>query len=58
MFSIIWPILVTNSSEEHPFISEKEKNYIVQSIQKDGQDKASKEEVSGVVRNLPCTADP
>ena len=52
MFSIIWPVLVTNSPEEHPFISEKEKNYIVQSIQRDGQSKASKEEVSVVPKSI------
>ena len=54
MFSIIWPVLVTNSPEEHPFISEKEKNYIVQSIQRDGQSKASKEEVSVVPKSIKC----
>ena len=51
MFSIIWPVLVTNSPEEHPFISEKE-NYIVQAIQRDGQNKASKEEVSVVPKSI------
>ena len=54
VFSIIWPVLVTkwNSPEEHPFISEKEKNYVVQSIQRDGQSKASKEEVRFLPKSI------